>query len=251
MKRERRTRRVLLGVFAHPDDESYGPGGALARAALEGAEVRLLFFTCGEAGTIGISKDLPREELCRRRRVEAARASETLGAAGHRILGLPDRRLSEVPEEEGIRAVIEEIRAHRPQVILTFHRLGVSGHPDHVAIARFTQEAFRRAGAEGPLKLYEWAIPRSKASLYRGRRLIPVADEEIAAILAIPPAAMERKLEAIRRHETQIEFYEELVRIFGDFREATREEFFVLSDTRLPRPAGIEDDLFAGIADRG
>ncbi|MFH1680191.1 MAG: PIG-L deacetylase family protein [Candidatus Eisenbacteria bacterium] len=247
MEHGERKQRALLGVFAHPDDESYGPGGMLARYALEGAEVRVLFFTCGEAGTIGVSKDLPREELCRRRRIEAARASEALGLAGHRILGLPDRRLSETPDEEGIGLVLEEIRAHRPQVVVTFHRLGISGHPDHVAVTRFTREAFSRAAAEGPLKLYEWAIPQSKAPLYRERRLIPVPDEEIGAVIAVPPEAMDRKLEAIRRHETQIEFYHELVRIFGDFREATAEECFVLSDTRLTRPTERESDLFLGI----
>jgi LmbE family N-acetylglucosaminyl deacetylase len=238
---------TLLCVFAHPDDETYGPGGTIARAALEGARVYLLLFTCGEAGTIGISKTLAREELCRRRRLEAARACEALGIAGHRILGLPDRRLSETSAEEGTRHVLEEIRAVRPDVLLTFHRLGVSGHPDHLAVTSFTCEAFRRAGESGPLKLYEWGIPRSKARLYRERRLVPVEDEEITTVVSVPPEAMDRKLEAIRRHETQLEFFHELTRLFGDYAAATSEEYFVLSESRLPRSGEKETDLFEGI----
>ena len=242
--------RTLLCVFAHPDDETYGPGGTIARAAIEGVRVHLLLFTCGEAGSIGISKELPDEELCRRRRIEAGRACVALGIAGHRIIGLPDKRVSETPLETGALLVLEEMRAVRPDVVLTFHRLGVSGHPDHLAVTRFTSEAFRLAGEDGPRKLYEWGIPRSKTPLYRGRRLVPLEDDEITTVVSVPPEAMERKLEAIRRHETQIEFYEELVRLFGDYRAATSEECFVLRETRLPRPAARESDLFGGIGTR-
>jgi LmbE family N-acetylglucosaminyl deacetylase len=238
---------VLLGVFAHPDDEAYGPGGALARCAIEGVDVRLLLFTCGEAGTIGISKHLAREELCCRRRAELAASCEALGVTGHRVLGLPDRRVSETPLEEGARLVLEEIRTLRPRVVVTFHREGVSGHPDHIAVNRFTHEAFRRAGPEGPLKLYEWGVPRSRAPLYRERRLFPVEDSEITTVVAVPPDAMERKIDAIRRHETQIEFYHELVRLLGDYREATAEEFFVLAASRMPGRTGAETHLFEGI----
>ncbi|RPJ43921.1 MAG: PIG-L family deacetylase [Candidatus Latescibacterota bacterium] len=247
MKNRENGRPTLLCVFAHPDDETYGPGGTIARAALEGARVRLLLFTCGEAGTVGVSKTLSREELCRRRRLEAARASEALGIAEHRILGLPDRRLSATPLEDGTRLVLEEMLAVRPDVVLTFHRLGVSGHPDHLAVTSFTAEAFRRSGDDGPRKLYEWGIPRSKTPLYRERRIVPIEDGDVTTIVRVPGEAMERKIEAIRRHETQIEIYHELARTTGDFRAATSEEFFVLSESRVPPAGAIETDLFQGL----
>ncbi len=51
-------RRTLLGVFAHPDDESFGPGGTLARYAAEGAAVHVIIATDGIAGSIGESTRL-------------------------------------------------------------------------------------------------------------------------------------------------------------------------------------------------
>ena len=43
--------RALLAVLAHPDDESYGPGGTLARYAAEGFQVHVAIATDGAAGT--------------------------------------------------------------------------------------------------------------------------------------------------------------------------------------------------------
>ncbi|MFH1277929.1 MAG: PIG-L deacetylase family protein [Candidatus Eisenbacteria bacterium] len=242
----------ILGVFAHPDDESYGPGGALARYALEGAAVDLLVFTCGEAGSIGVSKELPRDELCRRRRGELGEACEALGVRDYRIVGLPDGSVGDTTDEEGARIVLGEIEGRRPRIVMTFHRDGVSGHPDHRAVTRFAREAFRRAGGGGPRKLYEWALPESKVSLYKKERRIFAAPEgEITTTIRVPGEAMDRKLEAIARHRTQIEFYHELVRIFGDYREATAREFFVLRESRIGFDHLPEEDLFEGMGPEG
>ena len=43
---------VLLAVFAHPDDESFGPGGTLARYAAEGVQVYYLCATRGDVGEV-------------------------------------------------------------------------------------------------------------------------------------------------------------------------------------------------------
>ncbi|HEY9528957.1 MAG TPA: PIG-L family deacetylase, partial [Anaerolineales bacterium] len=43
----------LLVVFAHPDDESMGMGGTLARYAAEGVEIHLVCASRGERGWFG------------------------------------------------------------------------------------------------------------------------------------------------------------------------------------------------------
>jgi len=243
----RKSTPVLLAVFAHPDDESYGPGGTLAKLAGEGVKVHLLTFTCGEAGTIGISRELGAEELCRRRTGELAAACDALGFAGHRVLGYPDRRIDRMPEEEGIEAIAAEIRRLRPEVLVTFDHRGVSAHPDHIAVTRMTRAAFARTAGEGPVRLFEWALPRRRLPLYGERRVAAAEDDEITHIVSIPDSAMERKLEAIARHETQIDFYHELERLFGDYRKATSKEYFILVEDRGDGRGVDGTDLFAGL----
>lgn len=45
--------RAALAIFAHPDDESFRPGGTLALITHHGVRVELLTFTRGGAGSCG------------------------------------------------------------------------------------------------------------------------------------------------------------------------------------------------------
>jgi LmbE family N-acetylglucosaminyl deacetylase len=240
--------RRLLCVFAHPDDESYGPGGTIARYALEGVDINLLMFTCGEAGTIGISKELSREALCRLRVDELAAACSALGIQEHRILGTPDRGVAEIDPAWAVDQIVRDIKKYQPQVLLTFHHRGVSGHSDHIAVARYLDEAFNRVSGDpgAPAKLYGYGVTKRLAELYRRPNVVPLEDGEIDAVLEIPDAAMDRKLEAIRRHETQYDFYLTQQEKF-DYRNETRPEHFHLRQTVLPKSNRIENDLFSGV----
>lgn len=236
----------MLGVFAHPDDETYGPGGAIAEYAIRGVEIYILVFTCGEAGSIGISKYLDDAELCRRRRAELGAACDALGVAGHRIVGVADKGVGDIPEKRGVAKVLAEIERFEPHVLLTFHHGGVSGHPDHIAVARFLESAFDEAGERGPLKLYEFGILPEVADRYQRPSLVPMEAGEVDAVVSVSDAAMDRKVDAIHCHVTQIDFYRSLQAKF-DYRAVTAREAFTLRRTRLARPEGRETDLFAGV----
>jgi LmbE family N-acetylglucosaminyl deacetylase len=236
----------LLCVFAHPDDECLGPGGTIARCALEGGDVFVTTFTAGEAGTIGISKTLARDELARRRRIELADACAELGVHGHRILGAPDGGVSAVDPAWAVREILSDIRRFRPHVALTFHRRGVSAHPDHIAVAAFLDRAIMEAGDEGPRACYEWGISRARAPLYQRPNLVPLEDDEIAAVVDIDDAAMDRKLAAIRRHETQAQFLVDMESRF-DFRAMSRPEYFARGRARLDFAGAPVNDIFAEI----
>jgi LmbE family N-acetylglucosaminyl deacetylase len=238
----------LLCVFAHPDDECYGPGGTIAQSVLDGADVHVTTFTAGEAGTIGVSRSLGRDELARRRRAELAAACAALGVSGHRILGAPDRAVASVDREWAVAEILADIRRLRPQVVLTFHHLGVSGHPDHIAVAGFLDEAFGRAGEAGPRAYFEFGLPRTRAELYQRPNLVPIEEDEIGAVVPVRGEAMERKVAAIQCHLTQIAFFESLVAKF-DYRQVSTPEHFVLRRTRQPRPGAPVGDLFEGIGD--
>jgi LmbE family N-acetylglucosaminyl deacetylase len=237
----------LLCVFAHPDDECYGPGGTIAKAALAGVEVFITTFTAGEAGTIGVSKTLAPAELARRRRAELAAACDALGVAGHRILDVPDKGVAVVDPTRAVSEIVSDIRRLQPQVVLTFHHRGVSGHPDHVAVAGFLERSFdATAGTGGPVIYYEWGIPRHRVLLYQRPNLVPIEESEVAAVVDVSGEAMERKLAAIRAHETQYEFFLGLQAKFN-YRELATPEHFTLRRRRGDGPRAVVADLWEGI----
>jgi LmbE family N-acetylglucosaminyl deacetylase len=237
----------MLCVFAHPDDECLGPGGTIAHYAKDGVDVHILMFTCGEAGSIGVSRELPSDELCRLRVDELARSCDVLGVKRHRIVGAPDKKVAAMPFAQGVAEVQKEIEALRPHVALTFHHGGVSGHPDHIAVAGFLDAAVDRSAAAGggPARYYQWGIPRELMDLYDRPNLVPMEDDEIAAVIDIPDDAMDRKIAAIECHETQIEFYRGLTEKF-DYRSVAGREYFSLRRPRGPR-SDVVQDLFSEV----
>src|SRR5262245_41520105 len=234
----------LLCVFAHPDDECLGPGGTIAQCAIDGGEVFITTFTAGEAGSIGISKSLQGEELARRRRLEMQGACDALGVS-FRILGAPDKGVHAVDPAWAVREITEDIRRHRPQVVMTFHRGGVSGHSDHIAVWHYLERAFN-AASDGPVRFFGWGIPTEKAALYERPNLVSIPDGEVKARIVIGDAGMDRKVAAIRAHVTQIDFFNSLAERL-DYRKIATPECFALHGSRGPAPEGILTDLWEGL----
>lgn len=109
----------LLGVFAHPDDESLSAGGLLARNASEGGRTAVVTPTWA-AGSL--------------RARELAEALERLGAEPPRLLGYADARapdsapgrarFCDAPLDETVGAVVAHIRDFRPHIIVTHDAYG-------------------------------------------------------------------------------------------------------------------------------
>jgi bacillithiol biosynthesis deacetylase BshB1 len=123
-----------LAVFcAHPDDAELVAGGVLAREAARGRRVAMVDLTRGESGSRGTPET---------RAEEAAEAARILGVAHRESLGLPDSRLSAVPEQRDF--VVAALRRLRPQVVITQH--WEQRHPDHTAASRLVADASFVAG---------------------------------------------------------------------------------------------------------
>ena len=90
-------------VLAHPDDESLGTGGALAKCAADGVSTYLVTATRGERGRFGDSKESPGPEIVgRAREAELRAAAEVLGLEDVRFLDYPDGALDKVDAAEAI-----------------------------------------------------------------------------------------------------------------------------------------------------
>ena len=146
----------LLAVLAHPDDESFGPGGTFARYAAEGVDVHIAIATDGAAGSVVAEFEEQREKLAAVRAVELETAVSILGATlhtlGYRDSGYINDPANEHPEAfiqsddyEAVGKVVKLIREIRPQVIVTHDETGGYFHPDHIQCWKITTAAFNAA----------------------------------------------------------------------------------------------------------
>jgi LmbE family N-acetylglucosaminyl deacetylase len=140
--------RRLLFIYAHPDDESFGVAGISRMWADQGADISIVTATRGDAGRAGEPPICSREDLPARREAELREAARILGIQHVSVLDYLDKHLAEAPSKAIRRQLIEAIRRHRPQVVVTFDPNGANAHPDHVAISRFAIDAIV-AAADG------------------------------------------------------------------------------------------------------
>lgn len=136
----------LLCIFAHPDDETLGAGGILAKSADEGVETYLITATRGERGWFGAPDDNPGlDQLGRIRSQELFAATGVLGLKEVNFLDYIDGDLDQADPTEVINTLATHIRRICPDVVITFDPNGAYGHPDHIAISQFTTAAIVRA----------------------------------------------------------------------------------------------------------
>ncbi|HMQ56288.1 MAG TPA: PIG-L family deacetylase, partial [Anaerolineae bacterium] len=140
----------LMCILAHPDDESLGMGGILAKYAAEGVETYLVTATRGEHGWTGKPADYPGPtQLGQTREGELRRAAKGLGIREVTFLDYIDGSLDEADPTEVTNRLVAHLRRVRPQVVVTFDPNGAYGHPDHIAIAQFNTAAVAAAADPG------------------------------------------------------------------------------------------------------
>lgn len=205
------TRNRLLAIFAHPDDESFGPGGTIAKYASKGVEVTLIVATRGEKSTLGESSQYSVAELGEMREGELRCAAQVLGIKEIRALGYRDTQVAQIDTQE-LRAVFSEAIAEvQPDVVLTFDPRGITGNPDHMAVTKAVSLAFSDVyglatrGQRPQNRLYYWTIPEAIARHLRDLSNIPfvgASDESITTVIDVSDFK-ERQWQAIACHQSQ------------------------------------------------
>lgn len=135
----------LLFIFPHPDDESFACAGTMAKYHEAGHDIFLICATYGCKGKPGGFTFTCREELARHRKQELLQAAQVLGVKEPIFFGYPDGGLSEVDPAELTGRIREQLCQLMPDVVVTFPPDGVTGHPDHIALSRATEQAVRQA----------------------------------------------------------------------------------------------------------
>ncbi|MBD3257606.1 hypothetical protein GF377_04170 [candidate division GN15 bacterium] len=135
-------KRTLMCILAHPDDETLGTGGTLAKYGRDGVDTYVVSATRGERGRFGDAQERPSlEEVGRVREKELRCAADKLGVTGVTFLDYIDGDVSAAHPDDFIAKAVNEIRSRRPQVVITFGPEGGYGHPDHIAVSQFTAAA--------------------------------------------------------------------------------------------------------------
>lgn len=132
---------TILGVWAHPDDETYLCAALMARAVRAGDRVVCVTATRGELGSTDPDRWPAGEPLARVRTDELARAMAALGVTEHHWLDYPDGGCASVAEAEAVARVRRIVDDVQPDTVLTFGPDGMTGHPDHQAVSRWAVAA--------------------------------------------------------------------------------------------------------------
>lgn len=156
--------KIIFGIFAHPDDEAFGPAATLIKEVKSGTELHLICLTAGENGTN--PDNLP--DLGKARLEEWHKAGTLIGATSMQYLGYLDGSLNNTLHQEitgKIMAIVAEKLHGRTDCEIEFMSLdlnGFTGHVDHIVAARSTCLAFYRLRDQGlpmqRIRLFCWAL---------------------------------------------------------------------------------------------
>ena len=235
---------LLLVVIAHPDDESFGCGSVLARAAAAGDETAVLCATRGEAGESRVHTD----DLAALRAAELRAAADILGVGALRLLDHVDSGMTGDPAPgtlataepshlaAEVRSVIEDLR---PDVVVTLD--ASDGHRDHAVIRDATLAAVD-AAERPPAATYLWCLARSSMArwaehmritgggdAYLSMSELGTPDEDITLLVDVA-AQLPARWAAIRAHASQASPYDDLP-------PDLQEEFLAVDRLRLVRGA--------------
>ena len=268
----------VLGAFAHPDDEGFGCGGALAMLVARGARVTIAVGTNGDVGEISDPALATPETLASVRQEEMRQAMKVTGVQGIRFMGYRDSGMAGTPENDHPRSLYQAppdrvtgelaqiIRETKPDAVLTHDPTGGYGHPDHKTMCELVTRAFQAVAEEdgttrgvNPMLLYYVCFPRSNfrrmwqqmldagitppfASLDIDRLGSP--DDEVTTQLDVREY-VDVKMESLNCHRTQIDSNGPFAQLPLDVtRDMMGTEYFALVE---PRGLDSGADLLAGL----
>jgi LmbE family N-acetylglucosaminyl deacetylase len=266
---------TLMSILAHPDDESLGFGGTLAKYSASDIETYLITATRGQIGWQGAEEENPgMKQLGNIREAELLAAAKVLGIKEVHLLDYMDGELDQAEPNAIVARLAQLLREIRPQVVITFGPDGSYGHPDHIAISQFTAAAILRAAdpnysaGNKPIhavsKFYYRVWTLAEQNFYERvfGDLVMLVDGESRTFISWDEWAITTRIdarkywstvwEAVGCHQSQLPAYSAFARLTEDEHRALwgRNGYYRVFSTvnggRKP-----EDDLFEGLRGPG
>lgn len=132
-------KKAVVGIFAHPDDESFGPAGTIYKLSKDYD----VYILCATKGEIGIGAD-GRQPLDEVRAKELRKSAKIIGIKKVYFLGFVDGTLSNSLYPKLAEKIEKHLRRLKPEIIMTFEPRGISGHIDHITVSLATTFVFRK-----------------------------------------------------------------------------------------------------------
>lgn len=211
-----KNKKVVVAVFAHPDDEAFGPSGTLTKLAKTN-DVYLLCATKGEEG--GNHKNLGRI-----RAKELQESAKIIGIKKVYFLGFRDGTLSNSVYHSLAKKIEKKLKELEPQTVITFEQKGVSGHIDHITVSMVTTFVFNKLPFVKTLLYYcIRQDERRKISDYFIYFPPGYKDAEIDKTVNIK-SVWETKVKAMKAHKSQ---FNDAERILEMLKLLPKEEYFL------------------------
>lgn len=214
-------KKTAFAIFAHPDDESFGPGGTIALLS-KTHDVYLLCATKGEAGE---DHSTGSEELSFKREKELKNAAKILGIREVFFLGFIDGELKN-NNYHAIAKKIEELAfIYKPELFLTYENRGISGHLDHIAMSLISSHVFHKL--EFVKEIHYFCLDeaqRGSGQTYFVYFPPGYTEGEISRRVNIE-SVRDQKIAAIKEHKSQIKDVEFMLQ---KHKEKRIEECFII-----------------------
>ncbi len=245
----------LLAIFAHPDDESFGLAGTLAKYANEGVQVSLVNAYRPQQNELSQrGQEITELQFRARDQLCSCRAS---GVRRVCFLNLPPGALSATDPLLIEDQLVRLIREIQPQVIVTFGPDGLGDEEDKI-ISRAATAAFRSAGdaarfahhfqdglgTYAPQKLYYCVLPQSLAARWGIEGLPTIPDEQITTTLDVSSYGTSTSKTMFCNRNKSLDNVRGLI---AEKQIEWDTEYYALAQTHLQRKPRREKDLFAGL----
>lgn len=214
---------VVVCVFAHPDDEAFGPSGTIHKFS-EKYDVYILCATKGQAGQD--SRSETSVKLTTKRAQELKKSAAILGVKKVYFLGFRDGTLSNNLYHKLAEKISIHIKKLKPEIVLTFEPHGISGHIDHVTVSMVTTFVVQKL--DFVKELWYHCLTEERAKLRKNYFIYFPPGYKRSQIDKIVDVSdvWTTKVEAMFAHESQKHDAES---ILNSFKNTPREEYFLIT----------------------
>jgi len=203
----------ILGIWAHPDDESWSSAGLMKMAVMNGQKVGIITATKGDAGQTADEQKWPQKELTSVRKKELLDSLGYIGKIEQFWLDYEDGKLAESNTNKAVFEIVRILNVFKPDSVITFEPNGITGHDDHrtmsewttLAVGKFDQKVRLFHAAESQEKYTQVGdeLDRKFNIFFNTEKPFLIAEKDADIVLKLTPQVLKCKMSCLKAHASQ------------------------------------------------